>query len=273
MYCIRNVAPTLAALFGLAPFTDAQPMEEVRSLVKNGRAERVLMYNPDAVAWWIYEKYAPRFAPAMETNPLVLNMRSVMPSVTPVCFASMYTGLMPEDHGIQSYTKPVLRVKTIFDALLGAGLKPAICSTGTDSVSVIFQEREMDYFLFDTPEEVNAKAEELIRADRHDLVVAYNGNYDGTMHRWGPEAEESLAALSMNAESYRRLCGAAKEAWAGKSWAAAFATDHGCHEIDGGCGSHGLDMPEDMQVVHLWTSGERMREEGRRMRGEVRSKK
>ena len=24
------------------------------------------------------------------------------------------------------------------------------------------------------------------------------------------------------------------------------AMDHGCHEIDGGCGSHGLDMPEDI---------------------------
>jgi hypothetical protein len=28
--------------------------------------------------------------------------------------------------------------------------------------------------------------------------------------------------------------------------------DHGCHEIDGGCGSHGLDMPEDLNIVHLY---------------------
>ena len=31
-----------------------------------------------------------------------------------------------------------------------------------------------------------------------------------------------------------------------------FAMDHGCHEIDGGCGSHGLDMPEDINIVHLY---------------------
>jgi hypothetical protein len=28
--------------------------------------------------------------------------------------------------------------------------------------------------------------------------------------------------------------------------------DHGCHEIDGGCGSHGLDMEEDLNIVHRY---------------------
>ena len=28
--------------------------------------------------------------------------------------------------------------------------------------------------------------------------------------------------------------------------------DHGCHEIDGGCGSHGLDMPEDLNIHHFY---------------------
>ena len=31
-----------------------------------------------------------------------------------------------------------------------------------------------------------------------------------------------------------------------------FAMDHGCHEIDGGSGSHGLDMPEDINIVHFY---------------------
>jgi hypothetical protein len=31
-----------------------------------------------------------------------------------------------------------------------------------------------------------------------------------------------------------------------------FAMDHGCHEIDGGCGSHGLDMDEDLNILHLY---------------------
>ena len=117
----------------------------------------------------------------------------------------------------------------------------------------------MDYFIFDTHDEVNAKAAELIRADRHDLIVAYNGNFDTVMHGHGPESEESLAALSHNTASFLSLCRTAKEAWAGKSWAAAFATDHGCHTLPDGRGTHGSDLAKDMNVVHLWTSAERTR--------------
>lgn len=259
MYNIRSVCSTLCALFGVPPLTDAPAMDEVLDLLPGSRADRVFMYNPDAVAWWVWEKYRPLFDPAAETDPLVLRMGSVMPSVTPVCFASMYSGLMPAEHGIRSYTKPVLTVDTIFDALIAKGLKPAICSTGTDSISLIFKNREMDYFIFDTPDEVNAKAAELIRADRHDLIVAYNGNYDTVMHGHGPQAEESLAALSHNAASFLSLCRTAGEAWADKRWAAAFATDHGCHTLPDGRGTHGSDLEEDMNVVHLWTTGERVR--------------
>ena len=28
--------------------------------------------------------------------------------------------------------------------------------------------------------------------------------------------------------------------------------DHGCHEIYGDLGSHGLDMDEDLNIVHLY---------------------
>ena len=259
MYNIRSVCSTAAVLLGLEPFTDAPVMDEVVSLLPengaNPRAERILMYNPDAVAWWIFEKYRDLLAPALSMDPLVLTMESVMPSVTPVCFASMYSGLMPADHGIRRYTTPVLTVKTLFDAMIEAGLKPAVCSTGTDSISMIFRNRDMDYFIFDTPEEVNDKAEELIRADRHHLIVAYNGNYDGSMHRVGPEGGDALAALSANAAAWKRLCGAAEEAWAERRWVSAFATDHGCHPLPDGRGSHGEDRPEDMNVVHMWRSG------------------
>ena len=45
---------------------------------------------------------------------------------------------------------------------------------------------------------------------------------------------------------------AAAKAWAGRRYGIAFLPDHGCHEIDGGCGSHGLDMPEDMNIIHFY---------------------
>lgn len=43
-----------------------------------------------------------------------------------------------------------------------------------------------------------------------------------------------------------------KNNWKHHNTLVGFAMDHGCHEIDGGCGSHGLDMTEDINIVHLY---------------------
>ena len=179
-------------------------------------------------------------------------MLSVMPSVTPVCFASMYSGVMPDVHGIKRYEKPVLTVDTIFDYFIRAGKKPAIVSTSGDSISKIFLNRDMEYFIYDEIDEVNQKASELIKEDRFDLIVIYNGDYDSTMHKHGPEAEESLKALESNVNYYDRMVNQIKADWANHNVFYGFCPDHGCHEIDGECGSHGLDMQEDMNVIHFY---------------------
>lgn len=254
---ITQTASTAAALLGFAAPRQADaPVNLVLRAAERrfgGRpAERLLLYNPDAVALWLYQKYTALFEDVLLNTQLALPVRSVMPSVTPVCFASMYSGVTPDVHGIQTYVKPVLRVQTLFDAALAAGRRPAIVSTEGDSISKIFLERDMDYFIYETPDECNQKAAELIERDGHDLIAVYNGNFDGTMHRHGPEAGESLSALRHNAAAFAALMETTRRAWAGRRFAAAFLPDHGCHEIDGGCGSHGLDMPEDMNVIHFY---------------------
>ena len=45
---------------------------------------------------------------------------------------------------------------------------------------------------------------------------------------------------------------AIKENWTNHKTLLGFAPDHGCHEIDGGAGSHGLMMPEDMNIIHFY---------------------
>ncbi len=253
---IEQVAATVCGLLGI-PSHDgaAQPIGAVLSAADaalDGRcADRVFLYNPDAIAQWIFEKYRAEFAP-VEEGALYLPMRSVMPSVTPVCFGSMYSGVMPTVHGIQSYVKPVLTVPTLFDDLLRAGKKPAIVCTAGDSISKIFLEREMDYFLYQTIEECNKKALALIREDRHDLIVLYNGNYDTMMHRHGPEGVETLRALRENIATYAELHKAIGTHWCDRRAALVFAPDHGCHATPDGKGSHGCDDPSDMHVPHFY---------------------
>ena len=255
--CITSVAPSVAQIMGFEMPKEAgkanAALLQMASMAFDGRkATRALLYNPDAIAFHLYAHYTDFFLPVLKNTTLALPMQSVMPSVTPVCFASMYTGAMPSVHGIQAYVKPVLTCDTLFDAAIRAGLKPAIVSTTGDSISKIFLERPMDYFIYDTVDEVNAKAAQLIAEDEYDILVIYNGNYDSTMHRFAPDSEEALAALRANAAQFDKFVSMARHHWAAHDTLIAFAPDHGCHHIDGGLGSHGLDMPEDMLITHFY---------------------
>ena len=216
------------------------------------KADRIFMYNPDAIAQWIYEKYSHLVKNVTDHTDLALPFGTVMPSVTPVCFGTMYTGAQPSVHGIQKYEKPVITIDSIFDALIRAGKKPVIIATTNCSLAKIFLEREMDYFIYDSCDEANAKAAQIIMEDNYDFVVLYNGNYDSLMHKYGPESVEALAELRCNARTFSMISTLIKQFWSRHNTLLGFAMDHGCHEIDGSCGSHGLDMDEDLNIVHRY---------------------
>lgn len=255
--CITSAAASVCEIMGVEcgpKFEKSNPVVTAlaEKKFKGGKADRAVLYNPDAVALWLYQRYTDKFTDALLQSDIALPMLSVMPSVTPVCFGSMYTGAMPEVHGIRKYVKPVLKIETVFDMLIKAGKKPAIVSTEGDSISKIFLEREMDYFIYDTIEEVNQKALSLIDEDIYDLIVIYNGNYDGTMHREGTKSPEALAALEQNLAFYTELIKKIRNQWKNHNVFYGFMPDHGCHDVDSGSGSHGLDMEEDMNIIHLY---------------------
>ena len=214
------------------------------------KADRILMYNPDAIAQWVQEKYPQLIREIPVRTEIALPLLSVMPSVTPVCFGTMYTGAQPEVHGIRKYEKPVIKIDTIFDALIRNGKRAAIIGDKSCSMGKIYLEREMDYFLYDTVDEINAKAVELIMADEYDFIAVYNGNYDSLMHKYGPESVEALGELRANSHTFAELSALVVRHWQKHNSLVGFAMDHGCHEIDGGCGSHGLDMDEDLHITH-----------------------
>lgn len=250
--CITQVASTILALLDTAPSRQmAAPINQV--LQQCPGCDRVFMYNPDAIAMWIYEKYQHCFAEMEKEISLKLPMLSVMPSVTPVCFGSMYSGLMPSDHGIRKYEKPVLKVPTVFDLLPAAGKKAAIVSTEGDSISKIFLERNIDYFIYPSKEECNLKAMELIEQDAHDLIVLYNGDYDYQMHRHAPEGKKALKALQENIAAYMQLKSQIRKHWAAHQTSLVFAPDHGCHKVYGFLGNHGENTPADMNIMHFYS--------------------
>ena len=218
------------------------------------KADRVVMYNPDAIGQWIYEKYPEFFRETKMRTDKEIYLSTVMPSVTPVCFATMYTGVQPSVHGIQKYEQPVLTIETIFDSLIDAGKKIAIITYAGCSIAKIFLGRNLDYYHYPDGNisDVNAKAAELILRDEHDFIVIYNGNYDGIMHKNGPESAKALAELRVNDHIFSTIANLIRTNWIHHNTLLGFAMDHGCHEIDGNCGSHGLDMCDDINIVHLY---------------------
>ena len=238
----------------LAAEKNADLVDYIDTVFSGEKADRVVMYNPDAIAQWIYQKYPDYLAKVKQNTEKEVSFATVMPSVTPVCFGTMYTGAQPSVHGIQKYEKPVITIDTLFDALLRAGKKVALITYGKCSLSKIFLERDLDYYHFDEGgiEAVNAKAMEVILRDEHDFIVIYNGNYDSTMHKNGPESAKSLAELRVNDHIFAVIANLIKTHWKQHHTLLGFAMDHGCHEIDGSCGSHGLDMVEDLNIVHFY---------------------
>ena len=254
---LDRLCATLAYAMGIpAPEQANAPIEDFCAYIDRTlgceRADRIFMYNPDAAAQWICETYPDYIAEVRAHAPYTLPLRTVMPSVTPVCFGTMYTGTQPEVHGIRRYEKPVIKTDSLFDAMLRAGKTCAIVAEKGCSMAQIYLERDMDYFICDTIELLNATAASLILEDRYDLLCVYNGNYDAAMHRWGPEHPYSLAALRTNAHAFALFAALIESHWQNHNALLGFAMDHGCHEIDGGCGSHGLDMDEDMDIMHFY---------------------
>lgn len=256
---LDTICASLAYAFGVQAPNQAAPANvDLNAYIdkKFGgeKADRVVMYNPDAIAQWIYEKYPFFCRTAKYRTELRLPLASVLPSVTPVCFGTMYTGAQPSIHGIKSYVKPVITIDTIFDALIRAGKKIALITCGDCSLSRIYLNREMDYFHFEKGDlsTVNAKAVEVILQDKHDFIVIYNGNYDSVMHKSGPESAKALGELRANDHIFGVISELIANNWKHHNTLLGFAMDHGCHEIDGNCGSHGLDMEEDVNIVHLY---------------------
>jgi len=252
---LTGVCAALCAALGAKPPREAAPAAPalLDLIQNNGPVDRVFMYNPDAVALWLYQKYTDLYRPLQARTRLTLPLKSVMPSVTPVCFGTMYTGALPEVHGIRSYSKPVIRIDTLFDALIRAGKKPAIVAEKDCSLSLIFGERPMDYYILPDTDACNEKAMELIERDEYDFMLLYNGDYDATMHRNAPEGAASLAKLQKNIGVFAAVHDKIKACRGSHRTLLGFAPDHGCHEIDGGLGSHGLDMPEDLNILHFYT--------------------
>lgn len=249
-------APTIAECLDVPlPKESGKPIKEVKELLNRNSCkyvEKTLIYNPDAIGMWLYQKYTEEFSNVLEYTQLALPVQTVMPSVTPVCFGTMYTGAMPSVHGIMKYEKHVIKTDSLFDRLACAGKKVAIVAVDNSSMAIIFRERKIDYYILPYDYEVNEKAMELIEEDEYDLIVVYNQEYDDKMHATNPESEEALSAMRRHIDAFGKLAKTVVEKWSQYNSLVCFVTDHGIHTDENSRGTHGSNLEEDLNVMHFF---------------------
>ena len=266
-FSLTHYAATVCKLMGIeAPACADEPLDWacdlLSDLCKDG-FDRVLIHNPDAVGMWLYQSYPDAFEPVLKHTQLTIPFKTVMPSVTPVCFGTMYTGAEPAVHGIQSYTKPVIRIDTFFDAVLRAGKKVAMIVTPNCSLARVFLERDIDFYHCDTESAAVVKAQELIVQDEYDVICVYTFMYDTLTHRKGTEDPDTLDALYRQGTFFDTLVSSVKRHWKQHNTLVAFSPDHGAHDVPPGeveygskgnihKGTHGTDMTKDINILHYF---------------------
>lgn len=260
---LTRFAATLAKLMGVEkPAYADEPVgwvcDVMTDLCKEG-FDRAVIHNPDAMGMFLYEKYPDIFAPVLKHTQITIPFQTVMPSVTPVCFGTMYTGALPRVHGIQKYEKPVIQIDSFFDALIRAGKKVAIVATDKSSMSMIFGQRDIDVYILDTEANVVEKAQSLILEDRYDVLCVYTIGYDKKEHHCGPESPEGIAAAYRQGTIFDQLVSTVKRNWKKHNTLISFSPDHGAHDTLPGTlnsrgellyGNHGTDCPEDINILH-----------------------
>ena len=257
-YSLKNIAATLCALSGVTPPVNAcrEPIQPVLELAEESgiaQVDRILFFSPDAIGRWLLKKYHDRFRPALEVAPLEQPLDSVYPSVTPVCYATMFSGAMPQVHGIDHYVRPPVTIDTVFDAFARADKQCAMVAVRDSSDEIIFRQRQLDVYCTESDAQAVEVTRRLIQEDRYDMIVCYQGDYDHTMHLTVPESDEALEIMECNIRQFRELADCAKACWSGHDILFTVSPDHGMHiDYQSGHGTHGSDMPYDMELTHLF---------------------
>lgn len=258
MYTIASVTPTVSSLMKLNHEIthDSKALEPVINKARQigiQSVTKVLIYAPDALGVHLHGPFPSSFEKVKTVAPLSIEVQSIYPTLTPVCFATMFTGVPPAVHGITKYEKPVIKIKTLFDSAIDSEKKVAIVAVANSSIDIIFRDRKIDYFTEDYDPQVTNRTEKLIQADNHDFILAYHQEYDDMLHKTDPFSPEAIKAFNNHISSFVRLGYAFNHYWHDHNRLIIFAPDHGAHiNVETGKGSHGLDIPEDMELKHYY---------------------
>ena len=254
-YSIKDVAPTVSAILGLrspAQSTGAVIQQIVRDLSDR---QRVAVLVPDALGLFPFQRWRdemPYLSSLHDKHSIV--MRSVLPSVTPVCFSAILTGAEQSVHGVDARTDTIA-CETLFDTVgqsegqtAGVGLRG---HTGYEFVGRHAGIRGDG----GDGSDAGTEAEVIRIVDQHSpaFVIAQLYWTDGIFHKYGPSSPAVVPILQETDSRIDRLCRYLGD----QGYGVIVLADHGQHDLpDAGEGEnkgrHGTDADEDLLVPCTW---------------------
>lgn len=250
---MRWVAPTVCGILGVRSPRSAEtgPMAEVVGTM--GGQERLAVVVIDALGvstWEAIRMETPTFNTL--ANRHMLRLRSMMPTVTPVNFATMLTGASPDAHMIRDRTEKLL-LETIFDVLREGGMASATAARGLSSLGMLISPHADNPGIAESnlDSDVTSITLKALR-EGADLLWVQLLDVDDAGHQYGPLSPQGIAAAHTADNHLREIAVAAHEL----EYGLIVLADHGQHIItrdDGSLGGwHGTDKDEDLYVPFAW---------------------
>lgn len=263
MLDLTCVAPTAAEVLGLPPPREAEGdalVQVVADLKACQRLAIVVLDGLGMATWRAARERMPIFNRTADRH--LLQLRSVSPPVTPVCFATIATGARPETHGVRERTDP-FKAETIFEVARDNGRTSGVAGGATCSATRVLGRWS------DVTRRVGSQGEErddliltaslrILAEDQPDLFFTQFVALDSASHRCGPFSPEAAAA----AETLDARFGLLLRAACGKGYGVLALADHGQHPVvqaDGKTkGWHDDTTDESMIIPLVWVApGER----------------
>jgi len=250
-----HIAPTVAAILRLPAPAQAKgaPIAEIVAGLSGCR--KVAVVAPDALglfAWNLWKKEMPYLASLHERNSVTL--RSVMPSITPVNFATIVTGTDLAGHGVQTF-RDDFGCETLFDAVRKArGKSAGVGIHGYTGSELLGRFADIWGNAGDGSDDAVAeRVLEIAQRDCPEFLIAQLGRVDDVFHRYGPSSPSVVPMLRETDARLERVIQRLRPL----GYGVLVLSDHGQHDVDDPAvaplkGLHGTDSPEDCLVPCTW---------------------
>ncbi len=250
VYPMTHIAPTIAAILDVPPPAQStgQPIAQV--VAELGDCDRLAVLAPDALGmypWGLWRDKMPFLTSLINDRHVVL--RAVMPTITPVNFATMITGGDQSVHGIET-KEGDFRCETIFEVLATHDKQgAAVGQKGCTMNDLIARWAHIGRTAprYEDDQVVDMLLEVAVR-DTPEFLITQLVTTDDIFHEFRPSSELVVPYLTEVDARLDRLVVDLTDL----GYGIIILADHGQHDADGR-GTHGTEADEDALVPCTWT--------------------